>query len=173
LTMSTVEHHTTRTALALRISQVRVGGMGRNESLRLGRNGCEHALLVEADTVAAAAILRTLKPRATNLSIPCQRHANEHTIVTESQRYLPSPAVATGDSCTLTRGSSLVDDLGGRRRGLLSVDIGTVGTRGRRQTIWVLGRTRDMRISGSHTGRRRILARRRWRILVVCGGRRI
>lgn len=65
----------------------------------------------------------------------------------------------------------MVDDLRRRRRGLLSVDIGTVGTR-RRQTIWVLRRTLDMGISGSHTGRRRILARRR-RILMVCGGRRI
>lgn len=64
----------------------------------------------------------------------------------------------------------MVDDLRRRRRGLLSVDIGTVGTR-RRQTIWVLRRTLDMGISGSHTGRWRVLARRRWRILVVCGRR--
>ena len=54
--------------------------MGRDEGLRLRRDGCEHALLVEADTVAAAAILRTLKSRATNLLIPCQRDANEYTM---------------------------------------------------------------------------------------------
>jgi len=64
--------------------------MSRNEGLRLGRNGCEHALLVEADTVAAAAILRTLKPRATNLSIPCQHHANENTIVIVINPDVPS-----------------------------------------------------------------------------------
>lgn len=44
--------------------------MSRDEGLRLGRDGCEHALLVETDAVAAAAILRTFKTRATNLSIP-------------------------------------------------------------------------------------------------------
>lgn len=86
--------------------------------------------------------------------------------------YLPSPAIATGDSSALARSSSLVNDLR-RRRSLLSIYIGgTVGTRGRRQAVRILRGALDMRMNGSHSGRgRRILTGRR--VWVVCGGRRI
>lgn len=81
LAMSTVEHHPMRrTSLMLRISQVRIGSVGRNESLRLGRDRREHALLVEANTVAATAILRTLKTRASNLISSQRASANRATI---------------------------------------------------------------------------------------------
>lgn len=69
--MSTIEHDPVRrTSLALRVSQVRIGGMCGNEGLRLGGNRCKHALLVETNAVAATAILRTLESRAPNLPNP-------------------------------------------------------------------------------------------------------
>ena len=64
------------------------------------------------------------------------------------ETYLPSATVATCDGSPLTRGSSLVDYL--RRRRWLGVYIsGSVRTRRRRQTVWIL-RGLDMGVHSSH-----------------------
>jgi hypothetical protein len=76
LAVGSIEHHWRTSAAVLRVSEMRIGSVCRYESLCLGRNRSEHALLVETDTVAAASILRTFKSRASNLSEPendCQQ----------------------------------------------------------------------------------------------------
>jgi hypothetical protein len=66
--VGTVQHDSSAgTTLVLSIPQVGIRGMGGHEGLRLRGDRGEHALLVEADTVVATAILRVLKPRAPNL----------------------------------------------------------------------------------------------------------
>lgn len=73
--MSTIQHDviariaTTTSSLGLRTQQVRVGCMGGNEGLRLRGHGCEHAFLVESNTVGAASIRGALKTGTTNLYI--------------------------------------------------------------------------------------------------------
>lgn len=49
-------------------AQMRVGGVCRDEGLRLGGDRREHAVLVEALAVGAAAINRIFESRAANLS---------------------------------------------------------------------------------------------------------
>jgi hypothetical protein len=50
-------------------AQVRVSSMRRDESLRLGGDGCEHAVLVKALAVGATSIGGVLETRATDLDI--------------------------------------------------------------------------------------------------------
>ena len=50
------------------LTQVRVGGMGRDEGLCLRGNGCEYTFLLEALTVGATTILRRIKTGTTNLA---------------------------------------------------------------------------------------------------------
>lgn len=59
--------------------------MGRDKGLRLGRDWREHALLVEADAVAAASILRAFKSRAADLLVP----ESKGSVVTEYNTGLP------------------------------------------------------------------------------------
>lgn len=67
--MGAVEHWL-RSAATLGVSaKMRVGSVRGHKRLRLGGHGCEHALLVESDTIGAAAVLRGLKSRASNLCI--------------------------------------------------------------------------------------------------------
>lgn len=69
LAVRTVELHTgVGASAALRVAQMRVGSVRGDEGLRLRGDRCEHALLVEALAVGAAAIRRVLKARAANLS---------------------------------------------------------------------------------------------------------
>lgn len=66
--MRTVELHTgVGASAALRIAQVRVGGVGGDKGLCLRGDWGEHALLVEALAVGAAAVGRVLKARTANL----------------------------------------------------------------------------------------------------------
>lgn len=51
----------------LRVAQMRVGGVRGDKGLRLRRDGGEHALLVEALAVGAAAVRGVFESRATNL----------------------------------------------------------------------------------------------------------
>lgn len=73
LAVSTVQHDiiarvaTPTSSLGLWTQQVRIGCMGGNEGLRLRGYGCEHAFLVESDTVGAASIRGALKTGTTNL----------------------------------------------------------------------------------------------------------
>lgn len=70
LPVGTIQHNTLRvgTTRVLGGPQVRVGGMGRNERLRLRRDGSEHALLVKADAIAATSILGMFETGTPNLS---------------------------------------------------------------------------------------------------------
>lgn len=52
---------------ALRVAQVRVGGMRGDKCLRLRGNGRKHALLVETLAIGAASIVGVLKARAPDL----------------------------------------------------------------------------------------------------------
>lgn len=63
LAVGAVEGHARSGAAwsALRISQMRVGGVCGDECLGLRRDGGEHALLIEPNTVATAAVLRSIK----------------------------------------------------------------------------------------------------------------
>lgn len=59
-----------RSAATLSVSaKMRVGSVRGHKRLRLGRHGCEHALLVESDAIGAAAVLGGLKSRASNLCL--------------------------------------------------------------------------------------------------------
>ena len=49
------------------LAKMRVGGMGRDEGLRLGRHGCKNAFLLEPLTIGTTSILGGIEPRATNL----------------------------------------------------------------------------------------------------------
>jgi hypothetical protein len=136
LAVGSIEHHWRTSAAVLRVSEMRIGSVCRYESLCLGRNRSEHALLVETDTVAAASILRTFKSRASNLA---------------------SAAVTTGNSGPLSRSCGLVYNLRLRWRSWLSVDIRrAVGARRRRESVRVLS-TLHMRVDGGHVGGRREL----------------
>lgn len=52
---------------ALRVAQMRVGGVRGDKGLRLRRDRGEHALLVEALAVGATAVRGVFESRATNL----------------------------------------------------------------------------------------------------------
>lgn len=56
LALGTVQRHA-RPLSVLRISQMRIRGMGRDERLRLGRDRGEQALLIEPDAIAATSIM--------------------------------------------------------------------------------------------------------------------
>lgn len=59
------------------VAKMRVGGMGRDEGLRLGRNGCENTFLLEALTVGTTSILGGIKSRAPNLFDACQHRFSD------------------------------------------------------------------------------------------------
>lgn len=68
LAMGSVELNTgVRASTALGVAQMRVGGVRGDKGLRLRGNRCEHALLVEALAVGAAAVGGILEARAANL----------------------------------------------------------------------------------------------------------
>lgn len=68
LAMGSVELHTwVGASAALRVAQMRVGGVRGDKGLRLRGDRGEHALLVEALAVGAAAVRGVLEARAANL----------------------------------------------------------------------------------------------------------
>ena len=54
------------------VAEMRVGGMRRNERLRLGRDGSEDALLLEALAIGATTVLGCFEARAANLGLARQ-----------------------------------------------------------------------------------------------------
>lgn len=81
------------------LTQVRVGGMGRDEGLCLRGNGCEYTFLLEALTVGATTILGRIKAGTTNLA-QRQRLWSSSSLA-KSSFYLATTAIPACDGRSL------------------------------------------------------------------------
>ena len=74
------------------VAQVRVGRVGRDESVGLGGDGREDAFLVEAGTVCAASVWRRVEAVASDLVPVREGRANRHDT---GMAYLSPSAIST------------------------------------------------------------------------------
>jgi len=138
LSMRTIQYHSVRVSRSTPtpwryrcVAKMRIGCVSGYESLSLRGHGCEHALLIEADTITATPIRGGIESGASNLS---------------------SPTISTGDGSSLPRGRGLID-MGwcGRRR---CVDIwrALICSMGGRETVLFLMLMLYLRLYCGHIG---------------------
>ena len=121
------------------VAQMGVRSVSRDKCLSLRRHWRKHALLVEANAVAAAPILGGIEAGASDLHILVDiRHVYFSIMVIT---YLAPTAVSASNGSALSRGSSLVDDGRSRRRRRVYLRRTLIRTvRRGRKTVGVLGR---------------------------------